>query len=400
LTFLAIAIAFLPICYPILASIMKRTNLKLRKTLVNGEPYWQLTIPKPDGGRIRKTFKSRGTARQELYKTRTEMANYGGAYLSMSASLRAQALEAAKLLEPYNVTILDTVHAYIAQAEALKKSYPLADAIDHFLAGVAFDGRSASYRADLQSRLGRFQRDFRDRQLLCAQITTNDLDSWLRSLAVGPASRNAYRKRLATFFAYAMSRSWCSTNPASRCARAKELATTPGILSVDQQRRLLEVATPETLPYWAIGGFAGLRSAELERLEWRDLHWQSRLIEIGAAKAKSASKRFVKMEPVLLAWLAPYRGMAEGFVAPQDHWEGRKMADRQAAGIEQWPPNALRHSYASYHLAHFSDAARLSLELGHTSAHLIFKHYRELVLPEEAARYWNLYPAAVAAAAV
>ena len=38
-----------------------------------------------------------------------------------------------------------------------------------------------------------------------------------------------------------------------------------------------------------------------------------------------------------------------------------------------------RHSYASYHLAHFGDAAQLALEMGHTSPHMIFKHCRELV---------------------
>jgi integrase/recombinase XerD len=41
-------------------------------------------------------------------------------------------------------------------------------------------------------------------------------------------------------------------------------------------------------------------------------------------------------------------------------------AVRKAAGITDWPDNALRHSFASYHLAHFKDAAALALEMGHT----------------------------------
>jgi hypothetical protein len=53
----------------------------------------------------------------------------------------------------------------------------------------------------------------------------------------------------------------------------------------------------------------------------------------------------------------------------------------------------LRHSFASYHLAHFRDAAKLALELGHTDQVLIFRHYRELVKPDEAAKYWNIRPA-------
>jgi integrase len=39
---------------------------------------------------------------------------------------------------------------------------------------------------------------------------------------------------------------------------------------------------------------------------------------------------------------------------------------RKAPNLAKWPLNGFRHSYASYHLAHFKDAARLALEMGHT----------------------------------
>jgi integrase len=67
-------------------------------------------------------------------------------------------------------------------------------------------------------------------------------------------------------------------------------------------------------------------------------------------------------------------------------------ATQTAAGIKHWPSNALRHSFASYQLAHFKDAAALALELGHTDAGLVFQHYREIVKPKEAEKYWNLVP--------
>jgi len=66
---------------------------------------------------------------------------------------------------------------------------------------------------------------------------------------------------------------------------------------------------------------------------------------------------------------------------------------REAAGIMEWPENALRHSFASYHLAHFKNAASTALELGHHDSRLTFAHYRELVKPREAERYWNIMPA-------
>jgi len=61
------------------------------------------------------------------------------------------------------------------------------------------------------------------------------------------------------------------------------------------------------------------------------------------------------------------------------------------AGVEI-PRNALRHSFASYHLAKFGDAARLALDMGHTTTKLIFEHYREIVRPDDGERYFNIFP--------
>jgi site-specific recombinase XerD len=233
------------------------------------------------------------------------------------------------------------------------------------------------------------------REPTCAEINTAQIEYWLRQLIVGGVTRNTYRKRLLSFFAYALARGWCEDNPVARVPKARERSSAPGILEPEQLRCLLFVSAASkaaTLPYWAIGAFAGLRSIELERLEWRDIRWRSWLIEVGAQKSKTATKRFVKIEPVLTAWLEEWVGRDAGLVAPERDLRKKLLADRQAAGIGKWPPNALRHSYASHHLAHFRDAARLALELGHTSTYLIFRHYRELVTPEAAREYWNQFP--------
>jgi hypothetical protein len=66
-------------------------------------------------------------------------------------------------------------------------------------------------------------------------------------------------------------------------------------------------------------------------------------------------------------------------------------AARESAGIVDWPDNALRHSFASYHLAHFKNQDTLALEMGNSTA-IIFRHYRELVKPDDAALYWSIKP--------
>jgi integrase len=122
------------------------------------------------------------------------------------------------------------------------------------------------------------------------------------------------------------------------------------------------------------------------------------LIEVTAKKAKSARRRFVRIQPSLWKWLQPYAQLS-GNVTPPNY---RELLDdaREAAGIDEWPQNALRHSFASYHLANFNDAAALALELGHTNANLVFQHYRQIVRPKEAARYWQIKPLADAGAKI
>jgi integrase len=89
--------------------------------------------------------------------------------------------------------------------------------------------------------------------------------------------------------------------------------------------------------------------------------------------------------------LLPHRQL-KGNVTPANDFKDLFERTRTLAGIVDWPQNALRHSFASYHLAHFKNAASTALELGHHDSRVTFAHYRELVKPKEAARYWKLKP--------
>src|SRR5262249_15126548 len=71
---------------------------------------------------------------------------------------------------------------------------------------------------------------------------------------------------------------------------------------------------------------------------------------------------------------------------------GKLARVREAAKLARWPTNGLRHSFASYRLAAIHDAPRVAAELGHTSPQMLYSTDRELVLPQEAERYWKIEP--------
>ena len=248
---------------------------------------------------------------------------------------------------------------------------------------------SPRYLGDLRVRLGRFALSFGEEMI--AGISPSRIDEWLRGLNVGAVTRNTFRRRLGVLFSFAKRRGYVTGNPIADVERAKERETEIEILSVSQVARLLESASSDMIPFWAIGAFAGLRRAEDERLTWSEIDFDADVIEVKASKAKTASRRLVTIQPNLREWLTPY-GTRIGRVCPVN-LQGKVNDDRERAGLRAgWPQNALRHSFGSYHLAQFNDTAKLALEMGNSPA-TIFRHYRQLVKPKQAERYWKIAPA-------
>ncbi len=169
------------------------------------------------------------------------------------------------------------------------------------------DGRSRDYICDLRLRLNRFCQDFGDQPI--AAIGVRELDNWLRALPGSPKSRANYRANVGVLFSYATEREILDKNPVLRTAKPKLLDKPPEIFRVDELAALLDAASrvePDALPMLAIGAFAGLREAEIQRLDWSEVDLRRGHIEVKAAKAKSAKRRIVPIQPNLTAWLRPY----------------------------------------------------------------------------------------------
>ena len=371
---------------------MRQTKLKLAATGINGKRFWQVTAPKLGGGRIRRTFKDREEAKGYYDLAKAQIQDFGNAAMSISDALRSEAVKCSQMLQPFGKTISDATRFYADHLNDITRSQTVSHAVSALQAACKADGKSVRYLRDLKYRLGRFEKDFGSRHV--AEITTSDIDQWLRQLGLGSVSRNSFRRRLVTLFKFAKTSGWCRTIPAAESARVREVSDEIGILTPGELSGLLQVASEETIPYWTIGAFAGLRASEIERLDWADVNL--RHIRVRAKHAKTASRRLVDIQPNLRKWLLPYRGRT-GKVAPEN-LRVKLLADRKRAAdvgalTGKWPSNALRHSFASYYLARFDDAPKLALQLGHIGQDIIFRHYREVVTRADAKRYWKIEPA-------
>jgi integrase len=355
----------------------------------HGVDSWRIVTPTINGRRTVKTFRDEHEAKAYYDYQFNQLRAGGVTELLLSESQRLDAKAALAILSGYGVS-LEAAAQYYAKTHEASETQTVSEAIGQLLRAKKADKLSEVYLTDLAYRLGRFAETFGDRPL--AGIGRGEIAQWLRNLDVIPLTRNIFYLRLSVLFSFAIEQGWVDLSPMQRSMRAKVIrADEPGILSPAQFAGLLSNASPETLPYWLIGGFCGLRTAELKRLEWHDVDFEAGLIEVKRSKSKTASRRHIPIRPALEAWLAPYRGL-EGRICPVG-LRARLEADRRRAGITNWPSNALRHSFASYHLAHFADASRLALEMGHKDSTLVFEHYRQLVKPAVAKSWWSILPA-------
>jgi len=99
----------------------------------------------------------------------------------------------------------------------------------------------------------------------------------------------------------------------------------------------------------------------------------------------------VPIQPNLAAWLADYAKQS-GLI-----WKGNEndLQDARAATVKasgvKWKDNGCRHSFISYRLAEIQNAAQVALEAGN-SPNVVFKHYRELVKPADAVKWFAVSP--------
>ena len=251
---------------------MRKTKTKLTEVKIGDETFQCVTWPKLGKGRNQRFFKSKAEAKTFLQQKLVEQQNYGTAGLAFTERQRAEYLECADKLATFDVTLRDAVNFYLPYLQAKNRTCTARELVTELLNTKKADGASTRYLSDLRSRLTQFANSFDGRPV--SEITTTDVDQWLRGLtdsetgnALAGTTRNNFRRVLVVAFNFAHNRGYCVANPAAKSAKAKVIDAPAGIFSVDELSRLLANTPAELIPFVAIGAFAGLRRAELERLE-------------------------------------------------------------------------------------------------------------------------------------
>jgi integrase len=250
------------------------------------------------------------------------------------------------------------------------------------------DGASTKYLGQLRTTLNRLAAKF---PCPILEVTGPEVDAWLRSLDVATVTRNSMLRCIKVLFSFAKAQNYLPDEKNTAVeqmqqVRVKSEDTT--IFSPEEMAKLLHHAPPDLVPILAIGAFAGIRMAELERLDWKAVDLERKFIEIRAGQAKTASRRVIPISDNLAAWLTPLE--RKGKIVRTKELQTHVPALARALKME-WPRNVLRDSFISYRIAIVQSADQVALEAGN-SASIIFKHYRELTTPEVAEKWFAILP--------
>lgn len=259
--------------------------------------------------------------------------------------------------------------------------------VNEFLRAKARAGRSDRYLRALKNSLSKF--NMGRAHLPLHDVTVRDVEKWLERSQWSARTRRGYLSDVRVMFSFAVKRGYLSRNPAAAVEVPDVKEPPPRIHTPEQVKTVLEFARSydaDICRSLAVRYFCGLRSAEIERLEESEIRQNH--VEVTAAKSKTRRRRLVTIQPNLRQWLALGGKLPLRDVNNRMRWFTAAL--RKAHGIE-WPHNVTRHSFVSYHLAHFGSAARTALEAGHTEQ-MTFAHYRELVTPEAGAAFWSIVP--------
>lgn len=228
-------------------------------------------------------------------------------------------------------------------------------------------------------------------------IEAESIRSWILAQEVGKRTRNNLRNSLATLFAFARDQGYLPEDrrTAVERVRAEKIKDTSiGTYTAEELARILNAAPQRLVAAIAVAAFAGIRSAELLRLEWRHVKLAERHIELPPEVTKTSSRRVVPIQPALLAWLRlPFIEKTGHVAPPYQNLDNltRGMVEAVKAADVTPKRNGFRHSFGTYRLAVTRNAPQTSLEMGNSVAKLM-RNYNRAATPAQGKLWFGVTP--------
>ncbi len=387
-----------------------------------------------------------------------EVRRYGTTSKNLQPYERVEAIKALKLTQGTGLQLDAVVRDYLEiQNQCRAEGLELREVIQAGIQRLKPTGGSRTLRQVADELMAiksgghlreRTVRSFRGRSnricevfgsLPVNELTKGDIFKWLTSIPGSGRTRQNYRVDFGEILRFAANKNYAERNPLDGLTKQETNAIQGleenrqiNILTLEQTQCLLDAAQKThgdrygnkrnenravgMLPSIVLGLFCGLRTEELKRLDWRNVHLDGEkpYVSIGSEIAKKRRKRNVEIPENAKEWLLTCR-KDEGPVSEHVHitdFDKRFRKVLQEAGFghwttdkktgkkvwqSEWKENYMRHTYGSALYAKTNDSMLVSSQLGHRSDDVLFAHYRELMTHGEGIAFFEIFPASVIA---
>lgn len=403
----------------------KGSKIKLRpiENITQGQKRgisWQVTVPSKvtGNGRVRKQFQTEKEAKAFAEKQHKGAQQEGEAYFNLTPEERREIGIMVPKLRKKGISISYAIQYAIDRVPTGGKERTL----DEVVKELRESKLERQMRGKLSSHTIRTF-DYQTKKLLSSlgggtlvhEITKELMEGYIRSIKGEDRTRKNYYRAANEVLGYARQKGYIEMNPMGDWADEdkkrlyggdeSEEDMDIGILTVKEIEDFLNYTRehrPEFLAFVVLASFTGIRTEELQKLDWSKVNLETGFVTLDASITKKRRKRFVPIPDNAKQWLMTIENR-NGMVVP---YSGNVFRNeyhrlRLAAGWEnedgtsKWVKNGLRHSFGSYHYALTGDSIETARLMGHRQGDTtLFDHYAALATKEQGEAYFSILPRA------
>ena len=291
-----------------------------------------------------------------------------------------------------SISLVEAARFYRGFYPERQENRTVEEVVNEFLTHL-MDGSSQIYIKDMRARLGQLTHSF---SCSLNQLTPDKLQLFFDQFrSKSPRTFNNFRRAVGTFLNYCKKKDYLpeDVDLLRKIEVRKERIQDVAIYSPEELALMLGNAPQKLIPVIVLGGFCGLRTSEIMRLEWDAINWKERYIGVRGRISKTGHNRLAPLCESALSWLSPYMRL-EGKVWP----ESTSVLNRALKALAEetkikggWRRNGLRHSFCSYRLALTQNIQQTSIEAGN-SPNILRKNYLSVVSMSKAKAWFGVKP--------
>ncbi len=175
-----------------------------------------------------------------------------------------QFAHAKKLLGP--VSLSQAVEYYLRRHPTKIERKTVEETVDEFIKAKRSERLSDRYLQTLHHYLGKFKERF---HCDIGAVNGPDIDRWLRELELSPRTQNNLRMTVHTLFNFAKTRRYLPKDhdEMDSVPVVKDRGGAIEVFTPAELEEILDSAGGALIPFLVLGAFAGIRHAEIQRLD-------------------------------------------------------------------------------------------------------------------------------------